>query len=678
MTRSIAVDIGGTFIDALLVDPERGDMVFRKLPTTPDDPALGVSNAIKALNPDLREVGSLIHGTTLGLNAILERKGACVGVITNEGFTDLLMIGDGTVPDRQMYNASYCRPTPLVPRQRIAGVSGRIGADGAVVTPLDEEAVSRAASRLVNDLGVDSIAICFLQSFRNPEHEHQAAAVVRDRHPEVAFCLSVDLAREIGEIGRLSTTVLDAYIRPIVRRYLSRLQASLASDGFPGRFLLMRSGGGAMSAEAAGRSAISSILSGPAGGVAGAAHVARATDRPNVVSFDVGGTSLDICLVEGGVPLTVHETSLDHHQVLIPVYDIRTLGAGGGSIARVDHGLLSVGPASAGAVPGPACYGQGGDEPTVTDAALVLGYLAAGRFLDGAMPLRSEAATAAITGRIADRLGISVDDAAVGIMDVLVAKTATAVRQVILERGCDPLSFSLMAFGGAGPLVASAVAADLDLEEVVIPVTPAGFSAWGMLTTDIVDDCSMAFLRPLDDAGLADARGALSEMEDRVRRSVADQGISANRIGTHRDWELRYIGQEHSLLLPADDKQGAGEAQGTFEHLHRARYGHAMGSPVEIRALRVRAFALSPGLPLPRPLPGDGHVTRAAAGSRRAFCRTTRSFVPFDIFMRARLAPGDRVPGPAIIDEGTATTIIHSGQHLTVDAHGQLILQADP
>lgn len=667
----IAVDIGGTFVDAVEYDMGSGAFRVAKASTTPAEPAQGVLDAVAELAAPLDRVEAFIHGTTLGLNAVLERRGARTGIITNEGFRDIFLIGRGNVPDAHMYDFQYQRPEPLVKRRRIAGVRGRLDYKGREIEPLDEEGVRQAARHLVEDHGCEAIAVCYLFSFRDPAHEQRTAAILRELYPSLKVSVSSDITREQREYERTSTTVLDAYIRPIFERYVDRLQEALSERGFSGRFMIMRSGGGAMTAKAAKRSPTQTVLSGPAGGLVGAALVAEALGRPNLVTFDVGGTSLDVCLVRGARPQITHEAQLEEYPLLIPCYDIRTIGAGGGSVAWMDAGLLKVGPRSAGAQPGPICYGRGGTEPTVTDAALVLGYLDEARFLGGRMPLDAEGARSGIERAVAAELGCDTESAAAGILDVMVARTVGAVRQITVERGADPAEFSMLAFGGAGPLIASLVAREMGLSEVVVPVAPSGFSAWGMVGADVVEDTAETHLGTLSALAPDALEARLAAMEREVAASLEAQGIPASRRAVLRQMELRYLGQEHALALDVGAKLDLGAIAAAFHELHEARYGHRMEADVQILNLRVRGVGLAER---PRLATLAAGAPPAPRRHRPAFCAVERRMVPFAVFERADLGAGATLEGPALVDEGTCTTLVQSDQRLVVEPSGAMVI----
>jgi len=671
----IAVDIGGTFVDAVELDMSSGTVRFEKAPTTPGAPADGVLDAVSRLRDDLSDLAMFIHGTTLGLNAVLERRGARTGIITNDGFRDIFLIGRGNVPDAHMYDFQYQRPEPLVRRRWIRGVGCRLDYKGRELTPLDEEGVLAAAKALIEDEQVEAIAVAYLFSFRNPDHERRTAEIIRAAYPQTKISVSSNITREHREYERTSTAVLDAYIRPIFERYIDELRRALADQGFDGRFTIMRSGGGAMSAEAAKTSPTQTVLSGPAGGLVGGAFIARALERPDLVTFDIGGTSLDVCLIENGAPQVSHEAELENLPLLIPTYDIRTIGAGGGSIARMDAGLLKVGPRSASALPGPMCYGRGGTEPTVTDAALVLGYIDPEQFLDGRMALDRTAAETGIAEQIGTPLGLDTMAAAARIFDVMLAKNIGAIRQLTVERGRDASEFSLLAFGGAGPLIGPLAAREMGLRETIIPGLPSGFSAWGMLGADIVDDFGRTDLSDLGSIDPAELNATFETMEEDARQSLKAQGIAPAEMLTLRQMELRYQGQEHALTLDIGQEIDPTALLDRFANAHEGLYGHRMDAPVQILTVRVRGVgqterprlveAPAPAVPPDRP---------ASTTTRDAYDFASRTVRPFDRINRSDLLPYCRFDGPALIDEGTSVTVLHSDQRIEVNGFGHLLI----
>lgn len=670
----IAVDIGGTFVDAIELDTETRAIRLRKASTTPREPWRGVLDALALLGTPLDQVELFIHGTTLGLNAVLERRGARAGIIANEGLRDVFLIGRANVPDASMYDFQYDQPQAIVRRRDTVGVPGRLDYRGRELTPLDEQAVAAAARHLVEEQGVEAIAVCFLHSYRNDDHEARAARVIRSLYPDLEVSVSSEIVREYREYERTSTTVLDAYIRPIFGRYVERLERALVEQGFAGRFLIMRSGGGAMTAEQARTSPTHTILSGPAGGIVGAARLAQMLERPELLTFDVGGTSLDLCVIEGGQAVAAHQADLERYPLLIPVYDIRTIGAGGGSIATVEEKLLKVGPRSAGAEPGPIAYGRGGTEPTVTDAAIALGYVDPDAFLAGQMRLDGAAALAGIEEKVAAPLGVDVRAAAVGIFKVLLARTVGAVRQATEKRARDPRTFSLLAFGGAGPLLGPLLARELGIREVIVPVAPAAFSAWGMLAAEVTDDVSQTQLKLVAEVEEAELERLFEELGARSRTSLERQDVAAADIQLERYLDLRYLGQEHSLSLRVEAGDTRAAIEDAFHAEHLRRYGHLIDSPVQILNVRVRGSGRPTTVELAAVSPGDGDVRRAVLGERPAWCFAADEECSFAVYDRSRLAAGDVFDGPAIVDEGTSTTVVMSDQTVHVDGYGQLLI----
>lgn len=670
----LAVDIGGTFVDAIAFDEMTGRISLFKAATTPEAPARGVVEAVAGVQRDLSEVTAFAHGTTLGLNAILQRRGAEVGVITNAGFEDLFEIARAAIPTEHMYNFSYARPEPLVRRRNRRGVPGRMDYLGRELTPLDESSLLTAATELIEENGLTSLAVCFLHSYANPAHERRAGDLLRAAFPDVAVAVSSDITREYREYERTSTVVLDAYIRPVLHDYLGALAERLTDAGLRQPMHIMRSGGGAMTAEHARTAPLTTVLSGPAGGVVGASAVARLMGWPRVLSFDVGGTSVDACVIEGGTPSEVHEAQIDGFPLLIPIFDIRTVGAGGGSIAWTDDGLLRVGPQSAGAVPGPVAYGAGGTEPTLTDAALTLGYLDSKTFLDGGMSIDAQAAEQAINDRIGAALGIDATTAASSIFRVLLARTVGALREITVEQGLDPREFTLLAFGGAGPLLGPMLAREMGIATCAIPQVPSAFSAFGMLMTDLQHELSATILRPLQDAELVAIAPTVAELRDQGDAALAAQSVPVEGRRFDVGIDVRYRGQEHSLAIELLPDDTAASVQERFHAEHRLRHGHAMPEPAEIVTARVRALGV-----LTKPeineLPAGDYPPPEPIGRRPAFDVHTERWVDFPIYDRHSMGPGGEIAGPAIVEEGTSTTVFFGDQRLHVDTYGQLLVR---
>lgn len=675
-TFRVAVDIGGTFVDAMELCNETGVVRFQKAPTTPLHPWQGVLTALELLGTDLGQAELFIHGTTLGLNAVLERRGQDTGVISNEGFRDIFLLGRGNVPDSHMYDFQYERPRSLVRRRHTVGVKCRLNYRGEVVEDLDLESLRAAATYLVEEQKVTSIAVCYLHSFLNPQHEQESARLIREWFPQATVSISSDIVREYREYERTSTTVLEAYIRPIFERYVGELERGLQERGFAGQFLIMRSGGGSMTSAVAKRSPTHTVLSGPAGGIVGGSYLAEKLNRSHVLTVDIGGTSLDACVIESGSAVITHLTELEHFPILMPSYDIRTIGAGGGSLAWIDRGLLKVGPESAGAMPGPVCYGRGGKRPTVTDASVALGYVSPASFMNGEMHLYKEEALAAIEEHIAEPLGMSVQEASAGIFDVMLAKTVGAVRQITVERGHDPRDFTLLAFGGAGPLIAPLLGQEMGVREVIVPFAPSGFSAWGMLSADVVHDTSRTVMQVLDEVDLSVVERHLGDLVTQARTSLEEQSVSSAAMVIERHLDLRYLGQEHTLSVRVGDTLSPVEITEAFNAAHRTRYGHAMDNRIQVLTARVRGIGRTTKPTLGEIAAGDGDPGQALLEHRDAFDFGTRSMKPFAVYRRDLLQAQDAFDGPALIDEGTSTTIVHSGQTVIVDAHGYLIVTA--
>ncbi len=673
----LAVDIGGTFVDAVAFDERSGEVTVRKSPTTPAVPADGVIAATHATNVSLDEASVFTHGTTLGLNAILERKGSVTGIITNAGFRDIFEIARGDLPRGSMYDFQYQRPPALVQRRHTVGVPGRVDHRGKVVEELDRDVVIEAGHYL-SERGVESVAVCLLHSYANSEHEEAAKDILSRTVPELSVSVSVDLVREYREYERTSTTVADAYIRPILGRYLTDLEERLREGGFDGSFLVMRSAGGAMTSEIARMSPLLTVFSGPAGGIAGTIGLGEATGRSSLISFDVGGTSLDACVIVDGAPTEVYEAEIESLPIRIPVFDIRTIGAGGGSIAWMDKGLLRVGPQSAGAVPGPICYGRGATRPTVTDASLCLGYLAADEFLGGDMRLDEEAALRGVGEKLAAPLGMSTQRAAASVFDVLLARTVGAIREITVERGLDPREFSLVAFGGAGPMLAPLLAREMELPEVVVPAAPAVFSAWGMLMSDLEYDLGQTVLTMLDSTALTQIEGVFAELEREAVQVLAAQSVPPENRTFLRRLDLRYNGQEHTLSVDLEKGDNSDAVIDRFHHRHVERYGHRLTEQVEILTARVRAIGRleKPPTHVVGARHGVGALRGSRVGERYAFDFATREQRRFPIYERSLLEGGVEINGPAIIREPTSVTIIHGDQKVTPDPLGNLMVRA--
>ena len=660
----VAVDVGGTFTDAAILDETSRSVRFDKVPTTPADAAIGVLDALRKANVAPRDIARVfVNGNTLALNALLTRTGASVAIVTTAGFRDVYELGrtDRTV----MYDITYRKPPSLVPRRLAFEVRERLDFLGQIVTPLDEADAERVSDQ-VAAAGVRAVAICFLHAYANPAHERRMGEILRQRCPDVEVSLSHELVREYREYERTSTTVIDAYVKPVVRGYLEHLRGELEGGGFSGRSLISRSGGGAMTFETAARRPAHLVLSGPAGGVVGAAAFSVALHEPNMVTLDMGGTSLDVSLVVGGLPTTVNDATFEGLPISLPALNIRTIGAGGGSIAWLDDaGHMQVGPRSAAAVPGPASYGRGGLEPTVTDAALYIGYLGERTALGGELHLRRDLAEGAI-GRLASRMGLDALAVANGIWAILGVRVTGAVREMTIEQGHDPADFALLSFGGGGGLIASDVARQLGIPRVVIPPGPGAFCAFGMLFTDVIHDFAQTYVVELQRANPSEMTTWFETLETDSREALAADGFEPDEWSLSRSASLRYAGQEHTVdvAVPAGrlDDTALARIGETFGVLHQDHYGHRMEDPVELVTARVRAVGRVPRPNLP--LAGEGDSETARRGARQVSVGGRRGTVEYAVYGREQLGRGNVIHGPAIIEEYTATTVLHAGDAL--------------
>ncbi|ADU52025.1 5-oxoprolinase (ATP-hydrolyzing) [Thermaerobacter marianensis DSM 12885] len=699
----VATDVGGTFTDLVAVNGETGEVVTAKAPSTPPDFGQGTLEVVARSGIDLASVATFVHGTTVVINAITQRRGARVGLITTRGFRDVLEIGRGNRPD--LYNFAFVKPEPLVPRHLRLEVTERIDATGRVVTPLAADEV-RAAARRLRAAGVEAVAIVFLHSYINPEHERIAARLVEEEWPGVEVCTSADVSREWREYERTSTAVLNAYVRPVGRRYLEQLEADLRERGLAGRAYAMLSGGGLAPFARAAAAPIHLLESGPVAGVTGAAMLGRLLGRPNIIAFDVGGTTAKASLVRDGRPAIRTDYRVEAtptwpgYPVQVPVVDIVEVGAGGGSIAWVDPtGAARVGPLSAGADPGPVAYGRGGTEPTLADANLVAGRYNAANYLGGELALDVDAAAAAITA-LGQRLGLDRDACTLGILRLAEAIMAKALRLVSLERGLDPRDFTLVAFGGTGPAHAAALAAELSIPEVVIPRYPAVFSAWGMAMADLRVDRVQTLVVPMEDASLPALNATWRELEREVREALRHEGV--RRPVLYRQASMRYAGQEHTVTVPATAGTWTGahlrRMINRFHRAHRHRYGFRLDTPVEVVRLHVTGVVVSHrNVPESLLAGGEGRreaaaggMTAGSAGSSSGWtaaalaeatlaarrgsraCLLASGWHQVPVYDRDQLPPGARLEGPVLIEEPATVTVVHAGQVVTVDALGNL------
>jgi N-methylhydantoinase A len=671
------MDIGGTFTDVVAYDEEAGAYVAGKSSTTPDDLTEGVLNALATIDSHPDACSFTVHGTTQGLNAFLQRRGERVLLLATAGAGDVYHIARGN--RTRLYDIHFRKPAPLVPRSDIVEIGGRLNYAGDELAPLDRDAVRAAAAR-VRDEGFGAVAVAFLFSYLNPEHELGAEAILREElGDDVTISLSHRIAREWREYERTSSTVLDAYTSPVIRRYLDRLERELRGRGLRVPLHVMQSSGGIITAQSARQVSLQTLLSGPVGGTMGGVALARMLKRANLICIDMGGTSFDVSLVVEGAPDVSSEASLEGLPLLMSVVNIHTIGAGGGSIAYAEAGGLRVGPQSAGADPGPACYGRGGTRPTVTDANVVLGRVDPAWFAGGQMTLDTDAARRAV-GELGTELGLETVELAEGICDVINAKMAQAIRTLTVEKGIEPRDYALVAFGGAGPMHAAFLAQELDVDEVVVPRFPGAFSAWGMLETEIRKDFARASFSPLSDLDHAELAAAAEAQEREATESLTDEGIAPGHGRIEHALDVRYVGQEYTLTIPlrsaAEPREPSfDEALARrFDEAHERRFGHANpGAPIELVALRSTALGdWRPAHPA-RPQQLQRQPDSAYEYEERpvVFGRAERNA---RVVRREALRPGAVVDGPAVIVEATATTVVPPGSRLEVDSFGDLVI----
>ena len=668
----VAVDIGGTFTDAVVIDDD-GNTRTAKALTTPRHLYEGVMSALEQLGIDWTRLDSITNGTTAGLNAFLERRGARVALLTTRGFRDVYELGRANRPD--MYNVRYRPPTPLVPRRSIYEIDERVAPDGSVVREVQEDAIRELAPRLARDY--DAVAICFLHSYANPAHEHRVAKLLRAEGRSLSVVCSSDVAPEWREYERTSTTAIAAYVAPIVGSYLKELESRTSERGMRGSLRVMQSNGGVMSAGSARRKPIQTLFSGPVGGTIACLAVAddliEEAAASRLICVDMGGTSFDMSLVVDGRADVELEAELQRHPVLAPTVAIHTIGAGGGSIGHTAGGGLRVGPRSAGADPGPACYGSGGSEPTITDANLLLGRLPGATRLAGGMELDRTAAGEALEA-VAGALGMDRHGLAAGMIAVADSTMANAIREITVMRGIDPRDFILVAFGGAGPLHATSLADELDLDIVVVPVNPGVLSAYGMLQTDTRHDAVQSFYVRVADLTEEALDAALADLEERARLMVKEDGFDDQAIRLEPSADLRYSGQEYTVTLPLHTGDGLQALidgiTDQFAEAHEVRYGHSNpGEAVEFVNLRMAAFG---GMTRPRPRALPTRDMPSPVDTEQTWFGDTWFDTP--VYQRSELPAGARIAGPAIVLEDACTTLVPPSWTTKVSGHGHLVL----
>ena len=673
---SIALDVGGTFTDVTIRDLGTGRLWITKTPTTPHDPAegfiAGVAKALALAGVAPAALRQVLHGTTTATNAILEGKGVPTGLLTTEGFRYVLEIGRHDIPRRANMFA-WVKPARPVPPELVLEIGGRLAVDGAEIEPLDEHAVREAARRL-RAAGVASVAIAFLHGYANAAHERRAREVLLEEHPDCAVSLGSEVLPVFREFERSMGTVLNAYVQPLVGRYVGRLEARLREHGITAPLSIMKSNGGVVGAEVVRAQAIHTALSGPAAGVIGARRIGEAAGFEDLISVDVGGTSADVCLIRGGEAEVTVEGRVGAWPLHVPMIDIHTIGAGGGSIARVaEDGTLTVGPESAGAVPGPVCYGAGGEEPTVTDAHLVLGRIPP-HLLGGEIGLDVERARRAIDERVARPLGLTVEGAAQGMLDIVNNNMVGAIRLVSVERGYDPRDFALVPFGGAGPLHGADLAALLSMRTVVIPRHPGVLSTFGLLGTEVRNDYARTSLQKPPDYDLDAVASVYADLERQAAAWLAAEGVAAGARRLTRHADVRYRHQGFEITVPWPERDLAVDALiARFHERHRRFYTYALPeAAVEIVTLRV----IASGRVRRFTLPPAGRVVAAARPGRRRVYFSGLGWRECPCIPREALAVGAVVRGSAVVEQLDATTVVPPGQRAIVDRVGNLIVRA--
>ena len=678
----LAADIGGTFTDVAAFDERTRRLLLGKSLSTPRAMVEGIEAGVTKAGTAFSEAGLFLHGSTVAINTMLERTGARTALVTTRGFRDVYEIGRINRPDA--YNLFFQKHAALVPRERCYEVTERLYADGRVCKPLDEGELIALAEILEREK-IEAVAILFLHCYRNPAHELRAKEMLQRRLPNTFVTASHELSQEYREFERCSTVVANAFVGPRVQRYLTEIGERITGEGFKGTFLVVQSTGGLFELGKARSECIRILELGPASGVIGTQALCHALGLDNAIAFDMGGTTAKAGVILNGRALTTGHALIGSYDralpIQVPTIDIFEVGTGGGSIARVEHGgALHVGPRSAGAEPGPACYARGGTEPTITDANLVLGRLGADRFLGGEMKLDVAAAERAMKTRVAGPLGLSTIEAANGILRIAATKMSHAVKAVTTERGLDAGSFALVAYGGAGPLHATAVAREIGIRKVIIPHAPGHFSAFGMLFSDLRYDFVRTWFISLDDLDFDRFEAVYRELEKEGRDAIAASAIAPREVVVQRALDMRYVGQEHSVTVEVPqthfDRQDRAGIKALFDAVHAQRYGtSAPDEPAEIASLRTTVSGIVEKPRIERIAGGEAMPPSAArTGNRSAYFQAAGGFVETPTFARSKLLAGNRIDGPALIEEHASTTVALPGDSVEVDAIGNLVI----
>jgi N-methylhydantoinase A len=680
----VATDIGGTFTDLVYLDESTGAVGMAKVSTTPASFADAVVAAVQKAGYAAAETVFFVHGSTIIINALTERKGVKTGLITTKGFRDVLEIGRANRPD--IYNMSYVKPPPFVPRFLRLEVEERLNYKGAELTPLNHADVETAARRLLAE-GIQAIAVCFLHSYANPGHEIECGEIIRQVAPGIPVTLSHQITQEWREYERTNTAVLNSYVHPIARAYLDTLEASLQQLGTRREVLhVMQSNGGSATFEAGKAAPINLVESGPVAGVIGATYIGKLIGEPNVISLDIGGTTAKTSLVENGMPKITTEYKIEHRRdyagypILAPTIDIVEIGAGGGSIAWIDSaGSLRVGPVSAGADPGPACYNHGGSQPTVTDANVLAGRINPDYFLGGDIPLHVASAQAAMQP-IANAFKMSVEQAAMGVIRIADANMMNALKLVSVRRGYDPRDFVLIAFGGGGPMHGAALMRELRVKKVIIPTMPGLFSAWGMLMADLRRDYIRTQVTRTDKAAASRVSQNFANMDEQALRDMSGEGVAPADMVLQRHADMRYQGQEHTVKVSLRggtiSEDTLPEINERFHKLHEQTYTFRLKTPVELVNYHVTVFGRVP-TPEIKLRENSGSLESARKGMRRVNFDEL-GFHEAAIYERDRLPTGVPIRGPLVVEEPSSTTVVFPDQQLTCDHYGFLHIEMIP
>ena len=682
----IGIDVGGTFTDVVLIDNANGDIAVAKVLNRHDDRAETVVEGIERLLGEAgvapAEIDWISHGTTITTNAVIERKGAKTALITNKNFRDILEIGRFARPAELIYRIHEDKPAPLVPRYLRLGVSCRIDRHGEVVTDLDEQELDEAIATIAEEQ-VESVAVCFLFSFLNPVHEARIRERLGAALPALDIVLSSEILREFREFPRTATTVFAAYVAPVLRAYISGLVGRLADRGITCPLYIFQSNGGVAQPDIVMRNPALTLLSGPAGAVVGAAQLCGQAGYRDLITMDIGGTSLDVCLIRGSAAEATTTREIDMFPVAIPMLDVHTIGAGGGSIVRVDDvGRVKVGPDSMGARPGPACYGLGGDQATITDINLLMGLLDPATFANGEVPLDRARAEAVVGLRVAEPLGVDLAAAAVGVYQVATNQIAEAIRTVTVERGSDPRDYALVAFGGGGPLHAAAVARELGLGQIIVPRHPGLFSARGIATADFSHDYIQSVVRSIAEVSASEVKNTFAALERQAAADLAAESIAQDRREMTPALDLRYLGQTTEITVPLPGPADAlsedfGDIVGRFHAIHERLYTYNVpDEPVELVNVRLRAVGTVDKPPLP-PSEGAG-TTPEPVGERSVLLPGENGVRPVPVYRRDRLTPGAELAGPAIVEEASSTTLVLAAMDVTIDAYENMIIALSP